>query len=387
MHGGHGWLQILLLLDDIYWLMWGIWQVFILPEFKSWSLQILLQHSCHFLMCRNSHELTMKARGKLHGFSPHSSAPTSSPRLLVTWSSRHALLQGEIIWGTNDDLTGSRNSWGDGLTCLSTKSDTRKPGPSPGSSLAWDEEPKEGDLWLWPAKLSSNSSIWRTTRCELLPMQLICQAKGIWKATEWITGPQLATHCLAQAVMCQSQAGTDPTLHSLQPEFLQPPKLSTAFQYLPCYQERVWTQTLLTTRFCPQGLWGLSSLQLEGFFQVFPCINADPETSPFLFILSEVHHCEVLLSQGQTAARNCRSHRSSRSFLAPASLTWALSQHPCCWHPGAHRSQSAAQSLSYGFQSRVRLWWLLWDYCYRAVLVIMTQLFTDIYENWPKLLS
>lgn len=100
------------------------------------------------------------------------------------------------------DLTGRRNSWGERLTCLSTKSGARKPGPPPGSSWACSEQPKEWDLWLWPAKLSNKSRIWRTTGCELVPMQLFCQARGIWKATEWITDPQPATHCLAQAVMC-----------------------------------------------------------------------------------------------------------------------------------------------------------------------------------------
>lgn len=68
------------------------------------------------------------------------------------------------------------------------------------------------------------------------------------------------------------------------------PELSTTCQYLSSYQETVWTQTLLTTWFCPLGLWGLSSLQLEGLPQVLPCIDADSGTSPFLFILSEVHH-------------------------------------------------------------------------------------------------
>lgn len=106
------------------------------------------------------------------------------------------------------DLTGSRNSWGEGLTQRSPKNGARKPVPPPGSSLARGEEPEKGHLYLRPAKLSSNSSIWRTTGCELVPMQLVCQAKGIWKATEWITDPQLATHCLAQAWCRQEYAQT-----------------------------------------------------------------------------------------------------------------------------------------------------------------------------------
>lgn len=54
----------LLLLDDIYWLVSAIWQVFIIPEFKSCSALVLLQHSCHLLQCINSCELAMKGRRK-----------------------------------------------------------------------------------------------------------------------------------------------------------------------------------------------------------------------------------------------------------------------------------------------------------------------------------
>lgn len=201
MDGGHSWLQILLLLDDIYWLVSAIWQVFILPEFKSWSSLKLLQHNCHFLKCRNSHELAMKGQRNTSWI--HPTLLCSHQLTKATCGLLEALnmpcFRERSSRVPDDDLTGSRGSWREGLTHVNPKSGARKPVPSPGSSLARGEEPKEGHLWLWPANLSRRSSIWRTTGCELVPMQLICQARGIWKATEWITDPQPATHCLAQA--------------------------------------------------------------------------------------------------------------------------------------------------------------------------------------------
>lgn len=81
------------------------------------------------------------------------------------------------------------------------------------------------------------------------------------------------------------------------------------------------------------------------------------------------------LAWGQTAARRiCRSHRSGRSCLAPAGFTWALHQHPCCQHPEAGRSQSTAQRLSYGFQSKE----LDFDYYFEITL-------TEQYKSsWPN---
>lgn len=54
-------------------------------------------------------------------------------------------------------------------------------------------------LSLLPAKLGRKISMWGTTGCELVPTQLIPQAKGILKPPVWITALQLARRWLAQA--------------------------------------------------------------------------------------------------------------------------------------------------------------------------------------------